>query len=98
MLQEELAQVDGDEQAEEEQEGALQRGDAPQSFPEPLEGHAAKERERSAGSVPAGWGDLQVPRARGSPDGAPWRGGGELRQPTQRSESGQVLAMCSSCA
>lgn len=50
MLQEELAQVDGGEQAEEEQEGALQRGDAAQRFPEPLEGHAARERERSAGT------------------------------------------------
>lgn len=56
MLQEEFAQVDGGEQAEEEQEGALQWGDAVQRFPEPLEGHAARERERSAGSVPAGWG------------------------------------------
>lgn len=66
-LQEEFAQVDGGEQAEEKQQGALQGGDAAQGFSDPLEGHAARERERSAGS--GGGGAPRLPQAGGSPGG-----------------------------
>jgi len=53
-LQEELAQVDGGEQAEQEQQRTLRGGAAAQGVPEPLQGHAARQRDGSAGGGPAG--------------------------------------------
>jgi len=57
--------VHGGEQAQEEQQGALQGRGAAQGFPEPLEGHAARKgKKRTVGG-------RRPPRARAGEGTAP---------------------------